>query len=441
MIDLRAGSATDVGLVRTNNQDDLLLASPLFAVADGMGGAAAGEVASATALRALADEFAQVTRRAGVVPSADHLVQAAQAANRAVWEQAEANPAMRGMGTTLVALALVDGGRLAIVNIGDSRLYAMHHDELSQITDDHNLVAELVAQGRLSKEEAEFHPRRNIMTRALGVEPDVPVDLFMLDPEPGDRYLLCSDGLPREVKDEQIASVLRRLADPVQAAQELVDEAIRRGGNDNITVVVVDVVDVVESGAESAGKDDTVAIPAPIPEPPPVAAPEESAAPRRRFGRQRRSSDARRKARPVTFRVVAFLILFLLIVGGAAAAIAWYARSGYFVGLKGQNLAIFKGRPGGVLWWEPTVSTVSSTTTGDIEARHVPDLQAGQQEPSMAAAEQYIGDLVNEKQQAEAAAVPPRSAISGTTTTLAPRRSGASTTLAPRPNGATALGT
>ncbi len=419
MIELRAGAATDVGLVRTNNQDDLLLASPLFAVADGMGGAAAGEVASATALRSLGAEFAQVTRTAGVVPSADQLVQAAQAANRAVWEQAEANPPMRGMGTTLVALALVDGDRVAIVNIGDSRLYAMRHDELRQVTDDHNLVAELVAQGRLSEEEAEFHPRRNIMTRALGVEPDVPVDLFIEDPEPGDRYLLCSDGLPREVKDEQIASVLRRLADPGQAAQELVDEAIRRGGNDNVTVVVVDVVE------SSAGKDDTVAIAAPMAEPAPDVAAEEVAAPRRRFGRQRRSGQARRRARPVTFRVVAFLLLFVLIVGGAAAAIAWYARSGYFVGLKGENLAIFKGRPGGVLWWQPTVSTVTTTTTGDIESRHVADLQAGQQEPSMAAAEQYIGDLVNEKQQAEAAAVPLPPAISASPTTGAPATTGA----------------
>jgi protein phosphatase len=426
VIELRAGSATDVGLVRTNNQDDLLLASPLFAVADGMGGAAAGEVASATALRALGDEFVQVTGTAGVVPSADHLVQAAQAANRAVWEQAEANPPMRGMGTTLVALALVDSGRLAIINIGDSRLYAMRHGELHQVTDDHNLVAELVAQGRLSQEEAEFHPRRNIMTRALGVEPDVPVDLFMEDAEPGDRYLLCSDGLPREVKDDQIASVLRRLANPGEAARELVDEAIRRGGNDNITVIVVDVVDA------DAGKDDTVAIPAPLPEPSPVAVSEDAPPPRRRFGRQRRSGDNRRKARPVTLRVVAFLVLFLLIVGGAAVAIAWYARSGYFVGLKGQNLAIFKGRPGGVLWWEPTISTVSTTTTGDIESRHVPDLQAGQQEPSMAAAEQYIGDLVNEKQQADAATVPVPPATSGNRST-----SGSPTTLAPAFAGAT----
>lgn len=246
MIELRAGSATDVGLVRSNNQDRLLMADPLYAVADGMGGAAAGEVASATAVNTLRDVFEPIS-----TPAADDLVRSAEAANRAVWDLAEANPEMRGMGTTLVALALVQESHLAIINIGDSRVYALHQGELRQVTEDHNLVAELVAQGRLSEEEAEFHPRRNIMTRALGVDPDVPVDLFLEEAATGDRYLLCSDGLPREVKDDHIASILRRLRDPREAAKELVDEAKRRGGSDNITVVVVDVIDASQ-------KDDPV---------------------------------------------------------------------------------------------------------------------------------------------------------------------------------------
>ena len=147
-------------------------------------------------------------------PPPTTLLEAAQAANRAVWDQAEANPEMRGMGTTLVALALVDDGRLAVINIGDSRLYVLHEGELRQVTSDHNLVAELVAEGRLSKEEAEFHPRRNVITRAIGVDPEVPVDLFLLDARPGDRFLLCSDGLFRELSDDQIAALLRRLGRP-----------------------------------------------------------------------------------------------------------------------------------------------------------------------------------------------------------------------------------
>ncbi len=337
MIELRAGSATDVGLVRSNNQDRLLMADPLYAVADGMGGAAAGEVASATAVNTLRDVFEPIS-----TPAADDLVRSAEAANRAVWDLAEANPEMRGMGTTLVALALVQESHLAIINIGDSRVYALHQGELRQVTEDHNLVAELVAQGRLSEEEAEFHPRRNIMTRALGVDPDVPVDLFLEEAATGDRYLLCSDGLPREVKDDHIASILRRLRDPREAAKELVDEAKRRGGSDNITVVVVDVVDASQ-------KDDPVDATTVVPLAPAEAPQPGPDAPRPTRRRKRRSDGPRPdrpEARLITVRVVAFVLL-LLVVGGAAAAIAWYARSGYFVGLQGQNITIFKGRPGG----------------------------------------------------------------------------------------------
>ena len=176
-------------------------------------------------------------------PTADHLLEAAQTANRAVWDQAEANPEMRGMGTTLVALALVNDGRVAVINIGDSRLYVLHEGDLRQVTSDHNLVAELVAEGRLSKEEAEFHPRRNVITRAIGVDPEVPADLFLVDPVPGDRFLLCSDGLFRELGDDQIGAILRRLPNPQDAAEDLVAEAKFRGGNDNITVIVVDVIE------------------------------------------------------------------------------------------------------------------------------------------------------------------------------------------------------
>jgi PPM family protein phosphatase len=412
MIELRAGSATDVGLVRSNNQDRLLMADPLYAVADGMGGAAAGEVASATAVNSLRDVFEPIT-----APTADDLVRSAESANRAVWDLAEANPEMRGMGTTLVALALVQESHLAIINIGDSRVYAMHQGELRQVTEDHNLVAELVAQGRLSEEEAEFHPRRNIMTRALGVDPDVPVDLFLEDAHPGDRFLLCSDGLPREVKDDHIASILRRLRDPNEAAKELVDEAKRRGGNDNITVVVVD---VVEASQNDPLVDATTVVPVA-----PVDAPEQTPEPRRSSRRAKRRSNkpdsGRPKTRIVTVRVVAFFVLLLLLIGGAAAAIAWYARSGYFVGLQGQNITIFKGRPGGVLWWKPTVARTTTTSVNDIESRHIPELQAGVEEPSLSAAADYVSSLVTEKKQAESAGSPPAS--TATTTSVPAQKS------------------
>ena len=396
MIELQAGGATDVGLVRSNNQDELLMVTGLFAVADGMGGAAAGEVASAIAIRSLQEAFA-----AGE-PTSRNLSAAAQAANRAVWDQAEANPEMRGMGTTLVALALVEDGALAAINVGDSRLYRFHDDTLEQITSDHNLVAEMVAEGRLSKEEAEYHPRRNIMTRALGVDPAVPVDLFQLEVRPGDRFLLCSDGLPRELPDDHIASLLRRLADPQEAARELVDEAKRRGGNDNITVVVVDAVDP----SLGQGKEDATPAVAVDDERPPGVDP----APRRRRG----------SPRLITFRVVLYCGAVVLLLGVAAIGVGWYARSGYFVGLTGDRITIFQGRPGGVLWFQPTVADATTVTTADIESRHIPTLAAGQQEPNLTAARQYVDRLVAERQAAQAAAGPsvaPRPRPTSRTTT------------------------
>lgn len=403
MIQLRAGSATDVGLVRTNNQDRLLMADPLFAVADGMGGAAAGEVASATAVEGLQDAFGQAGE---ATPEA--LMEAARTANRAVWNQAEANPEMRGMGTTLVALALVDGGRLAAVNIGDSRLYLLRGDEFRQVTSDHNLVAELVAEGRISKEEAEFHPRRNIMTRALGVDPDVEVDLFVEEPRPGDRYLLCSDGLPRELRDDHMVSILRRFADPEEAAKELVDEAKRRGGNDNITAVVVDVVDTESSAAPAPEqeKDPTVVVPTPAPEPSPAAEPRDAEAER-----------GKPTAKVITLRVVAFFGVLILVLALAAVAIGWYARGSYFVGLRGDRVTIYQGRPGGVLWFDPTVAQRTNVTTGEVLPHQIPRLRAGQEESSLAEARAFVRSLVAEANAARSAQSPTTTAPSSSVPT------------------------
>jgi PPM family protein phosphatase len=412
VIELRAGSATDVGLVRSNNQDELLIADRLFAVADGMGGPAAGEVAAHTAIEHLRDAFAL-----GGDPTPDTLLAAAQAANRAVWDQAEANPEMRGMGTTLVALALVNDDHLAVINIGDSRLYVQHDGELRQVTSDHNLVAELVAEGRLSKEEAEFHPRRNVITRALGVDPEVPVDLFLLDAEVGDRFLLCSDGLFRELTDEYISALLRRLAEPNEAAHELVNEAKRRGGNDNITVVIVDVVDSVSE------KDASPTTAIPLERPPDVeVGPESGRAP---------------SARVITPRVVGFVLLLLVLLAGAVAGVAWYARAGYFVGLRGDRIIIFQGRPGGLLWFRPTIADATTVTTADVLAHNLPTLAAGQEEPSLTEARQYVHNLVAEQQSAQAAARPPAPTTTTTkphTTTTKPHTT---TTTKPKPRSTT----
>ena len=201
---LVVGSATDVGLVRSNNQDQLLVTPGLYAVADGMGGHAAGEVASSTAVSALGRRLRSHRRAHRSFPG-----ERGQGGKPRGLGASQDQPGMFGMGTTLVALAVVereDGTNgLAVAHIGDSRLYAYRDGTLKQVTVDHSLVQELVDEGQISEAQAAVHPQRHVLTRALGVEPDIEVDIIDLAPRHGDRYLLCSDGLPREVSDDQIA--------------------------------------------------------------------------------------------------------------------------------------------------------------------------------------------------------------------------------------------
>lgn len=234
---LRAAGYTDVGLVRSSNEDAYLIAEPLFAVADGMGGHQAGEVAAGTTIETLR-EFAGAIANDDDPGSA--LVETARAANRAVYEKASEDPSLLRMGTTLTA-AIARDGRLCIAHVGDSRAYLFRDGNLRQLTQDHTLVAEYVRHGRMTEEEAKVHPNRSIITRALGVEPDIPVDTVTLGIRPGDRILLCSDGLYSMVPDEFIASILASVEDTAAAAKQLVEAANSAGGEDNTTVVVIDV--------------------------------------------------------------------------------------------------------------------------------------------------------------------------------------------------------
>ncbi|MER3396087.1 MAG: Stp1/IreP family PP2C-type Ser/Thr phosphatase [Acidimicrobiia bacterium] len=235
---LRVAALTDTGLVRTSNEDAFLVAEPLFAVADGMGGHQAGEVASGTTiatLKELADGIASDED-----PSAA-LVESAKAANRAVYEKAAGDPSLLRMGTTLTA-AVARDGQLSIAHVGDSRAYLFREGRLEQLTQDHTLVAEYVRHGRMSEEEAKVHPNRSIITRALGVEPDIVIDTVTLGIKEGDRVLLCSDGLYSMVSDEAIAEILEKVPDTAAATRELVDAANAAGGEDNTTVLIIDVV-------------------------------------------------------------------------------------------------------------------------------------------------------------------------------------------------------
>ena len=235
---LRSGSATDVGRVRTVNQDMPLERPNLYAVADGMGGHVGGEVAARVAVETLERAFEHS-------PTIDGLLGAFTEANNAVWQESLLNADLRGMGTTLTAMALVGGtgGKdvLALANVGDSRAYVFSDGELSQVTADHSLAEERMRHGEMTEEEAAVHPQRHILTRALGVSSDVQADMWELELRSGDRVLLCSDGLTNEVSTEEMAEILREVDDPDEAARRLVDAANEHGGADNITVVIVDV--------------------------------------------------------------------------------------------------------------------------------------------------------------------------------------------------------
>ena len=235
---LRSGSATDVGRVRSVNQDLPLERPNLYAVADGMGGHVGGEVAARVAVETLDRAFERV-------PTVDGLREAFSEANAAVWHESLANTDLRGMGTTLTAVALVGGtgGRdvLALANVGDSRAYILSEGEMIQVTDDHSLAEERMRHGEMTEQEAAVHPQRHILTRALGVSDEVDTDMWELQLRTGDRLLLCSDGLTNEVGSDEMAAILREVEDPGEAARRLVEVANDHGGADNITVVVVDV--------------------------------------------------------------------------------------------------------------------------------------------------------------------------------------------------------
>ena len=257
---LRSGSASDVGRVRTVNQDLPLVRPDLYAVADGMGGHVGGEVAARVAVETLDQAFERV-------PTVDGLREAFSEANAAVWRESQSNRDLRGMGTTLTAVALVGGpeGRdvLALANVGDSRAYVFSGGEITQVTDDHSLAEERMRHGEMSEEEAAVHPQRHILTRALGVSAEVEADMWELEVRTGDRVLLCSDGLTNEVGTEEIAGILGEVDDPEEAAQRLVDVANEHGGADNITVVVVD-VQVGEEGDGTSAKVTPLGLAVPV---------------------------------------------------------------------------------------------------------------------------------------------------------------------------------
>jgi protein phosphatase len=259
------GHGTDTGKKRRRNEDEYVVAPPLFAIADGMGGAQAGELASSLAAGAVRDDESVSgsgeRRVAGLI----------QEANRRVYQRSSQDASASGMGTTMT-VALVEDGAVAFGHVGDSRAYLIRDGRLEQLTEDHSLVAELVRSGKLSPEEAETHPQRSVITRALGTDPDVDVDTFSIETQASDLFMLCSDGLTSMVEDEAILEAAEKHRDDLQVAvKALIRAANKGGGEDNITVVLFEIGDATGEpleetaqypvlGAEGDGEvdDDTI---------------------------------------------------------------------------------------------------------------------------------------------------------------------------------------
>ena len=318
-MNVRVGVSTDVGRVREGNEDSYLADAPLFVVADGMGGHVAGDVASATAVDVIKERASDVS-----MDDPQSLSTLLRQANRAIYQKARSDPSLKGMGTTCT-LVLIDGARAQIAHVGDSRAYLLRDGALSQLTEDHTLVGRMVKEGRLEQEEARHHPQRNIITRVLGVDADIDVDLQPLELRVGDRLLLNSDGLTGMIDEAQIEEVLTSESDPQQAADRLVELANEAGGEDNITVVLVEITD--EDAAPAAQPSEQAAAPPPA---------REDTEP---GGARATESHWRR-------RLVVALVILLVLVGGGYATARYFINNSWFVGANDDGfVTVYRGIP------------------------------------------------------------------------------------------------
>jgi PPM family protein phosphatase len=352
------GAATDIGQVREGNEDSFLIVEPLYAVADGMGGHRGGEVASSLALETVQGMF---ERREG------SLAEQVAEANRAVFDRSQSDRKVSGMGTTLTA-AQVDENRVHLVHVGDSRAYLLRGGELTQITEDHTLVHRMVMEGEISEEEAETHPHRSILTRALGVDRNIQVDEGDLEVAPGDRLLLCTDGLTGMVAEGQIREILLENVDPQEAVEKLVRGANSAGGIDNITAVILDFADdgrgpgatkrpaiprqpTTERPSPSTAppnRSDVAIVGAPIPEPPPASSVAPSSRPLTRTDRpapERRPEPPRPRPRRVGRKVGIWTGVTLVVLALGVVGLRLYLDTQWFVGVSNGRVAIFRGVP------------------------------------------------------------------------------------------------
>jgi PPM family protein phosphatase len=371
---LKWGASTDVGMVRQQNEDSFLAEETLFVVADGMGGHNAGEVASALAVTTL-----KAGARLGIDTTEDFR-ELVQQANSAIYTASLDDSTQSGMGTTVTALSIVEGEepRVLVANVGDSRAYLWRSGALSRLSVDHSYVQELVNEGIITPEAARVHPRRNIVTRALGIDRSVMVDVFTHFVRTGDRIVLCSDGLVDEVADVEIARVLGQHTDPQETAEALVMVANTNGGRDNTTVIVVDVLDDISEPIASSAPDNTAPMQSPsvdsVDSGPVVAG----------VG----SVGVKKKSR---VGMVLFWTALVAIVLSGITVVGVYARSGYFIGFdKDSRVAVYRGRVGGVLWFNPTIDTQTTLSGEDLPEDVLRDVALNRTFTSSTNASKYL---------------------------------------------------
>ncbi|HEV2685063.1 MAG TPA: Stp1/IreP family PP2C-type Ser/Thr phosphatase [Actinomycetota bacterium] len=347
-VQVRSGLLTDVGRVRERNEDAAFAGDHVFAVADGLGGHRAGEVASDLALgsvRALDQSEPRV--------AAKGVADAVRDGNRAVHDRAETDDSLRGMGTTMTAV-VISGNTAFIAHVGDSRCYLIRGGQITQLSRDHTLVARMVSEGRLTPEQAEAHPQRSVLTRALGADKEVDVDESRITLIDGDRLLLCSDGLTGTLSDEEIRDYATGGSDLDEICRRLVEAANERGGQDNITVVLIDISDAAHPG--------------------------------------RKPHRARAKTgRRFPWRLLVWLLILGALIGGGYGGVRAWANRSYYVGYNGDRVAIYRGLP--VSFAGVRLSHVQEPTRitkNDVVKYFQQRLSDGVREPSLAKARAFI---------------------------------------------------
>jgi protein phosphatase len=360
----RYAAATDIGLVRQTNQDALFADDRLAIIADGMGGHAAGEVAAAMSINLVREGFRESQ-------SVEGLVEAIQGANAAVLDNARDNPEHFGMGTTIIAIGLTydleDMVVPTLVHVGDSRAYQLRDGALRQLSEDHSVAEEWVRMGRLTPEEAAVHPRRHQLTRGVGVEDTIAIDVTSINAVAGDRLLLCSDGLSNELDGDTLARLASAPNGLEMAVESLVSAAKVAGGRDNISVILIEFDEVNVSAAPIHRTMSTA--------PPPVVT-------------NARPAVARRR-RHLTWRMLASALILLGVIGGGVAVIHWYAYSTYYLASDGTTIVVYQGQPSGVLWYRPMMVADTGLPVTRLRPADQRALAATIAEPSLSAAKSY----------------------------------------------------